>query len=114
MNKSDIPFLSVSYLSSLIEKREISPVEATEAYLDRIDELDFKLNAYLTVSRREALTAAREAEEAISRGTYLGPLHGIPVAVKDQLWTKGIRSTGGSRFLAGLRSGRKTPPSYPT
>jgi aspartyl-tRNA(Asn)/glutamyl-tRNA(Gln) amidotransferase subunit A len=100
MNKSDIPFLSASYLSRLIEKREVSPVEATEAYLDRIDELDFKLNAYLTVSRREALTAAREAEEAIGRGNYLGPMHGVPVAVKDQLWTKGIRSTGGSRFLA--------------
>ena len=75
-------------------------MEATEAYLDRIDALDFKFNAYLTVSRTTALQAAEEAERAISRGNYLGPMHGIPVAVKDQLWSKGIRTTGGSRIFA--------------
>ena len=75
-------------------------MEATEAYLDRIDEIDFKFNSYLTVCRKEALQAAREAEQAIAQGGYLGPMHGIPVGVKDQLWTRGIRSTGGSRFLA--------------
>ena len=62
--------------------------------------LDFKFNSYLTVCREEALQAAREAERAITQGNYLGPMHGIPVAVKDQLWTRGIRSTGGSRILA--------------
>ena len=100
MEKLDIPFLSATELSRLIETKEVSPVEATEAYLDRIDDLDFKFNAYLTVCRNEALQAAREAERAIVRGNYLGPMHGIPVAVKDQLWSKGVRSTGGSRFLA--------------
>ena len=100
MDKADIPFLSTGELSRLIESKEVSPVEATEAYLDRIDALDFKFNAYLTVSRKGALAAAEEAEEAIARGGYLGPMHGIPVAVKDQLWTRGIRTTGGSRFLA--------------
>ena len=100
MDKADIPFLSAAELAQLIEKAEVSPVEATEAYLDRIDELDFKFNSYLTVCRKEALQTAREAERAIAQGNYLGPLHGIPVGVKDQLWTKGIRSTGGSRFLA--------------
>ena len=100
MDKQDIPYLSASELSRLIESREVSPVEATEAYIDRIDELDFKFNAYLTVSRREAMEAAREAERAIASGEYLGPMHGIPVAVKDQFWSKGIRSTGGSRILA--------------
>ena len=102
MEKADLPFLSAVELSSLIEKREISPVEATEAYLERIDNLDFKFNAYLTVCRREALEAARAAERAIAGGNYLGPMHGIPVAVKDQFWTQGIRTTGGSRFLAGF------------
>ena len=102
MDKSDIPYLSASDLSRLIEMREVSPVEATEAYLDRIDSLDFKFNAYLTVCRKEAIQAAREAEEAIGRGEYLGPMHGVPVAVKDQLRTRGIRTTGGSRFLADL------------
>ena len=100
MDQRDIPFLPVAELSRLIESREVSPVEATQAYLDRIDELDFKFNAFLTVSRREALEAAREAEQAIGRGEYRGPMHGIPVAVKDQFWTKGIRTTGGTRILA--------------
>ena len=100
MEKANIPFLSVAELSRLTERREVSPVEATEAYLDRIDEIDFKFNSYLTVCRKEALQAAREAEQAIAQGGYLGPMHGIPVGVKDQLWTRGIRSTGGSRFLA--------------
>ncbi len=100
MDKADIPFLSAAHLSRLIRSREVSPVEATEAYLDRIDQVDFRFNAYLTVCRGEALQAAREAEEAIAGGGYLGPMHGVPVAVKDQMWSKGVRSTGGSRILA--------------
>ena len=100
MDKADIPFLSVTELSRMIERKEVSPVEATEAYLRRIDDLDFKFNSYLTVCREQALQAAAEAEAAIAQGNYLGPLHGIPVAVKDQFWSKGIRTTGGSRFLA--------------
>ena len=100
MERHELPFLSVAQLSRLIESREVSPVEVTQAYLDRIDALDFKFNAYLAISRREALEAAREAEQAIGRGEYLGPMHGIPVAVKDQFWTKGIRTTGGTRILA--------------
>ena len=100
MDKRDIPFLSVVELSWLIEAKEVSPVEATEAYLDRIDDLDFKFNSYLTVCRKEALQSAKEAEQAIIQGDYLGPMHGIPVAVKDQLWSKDVRTTGGSRFLA--------------
>ena len=100
MDKPDIPFLSATELSQLIKKKEVPPVEATEAYLDRIDVQDFKFNSYLTVCRKQALQAAREAEQAIGKGDYLGPMHGIPVAIKDQIWTKGIRSTGGSRILA--------------
>ena len=100
MEKADIPYLSATELSQLIESKEVSPVEVTEAYLDRIGDLDFKFNAYITVCRKEALKAAQEAEQAITQGNYLGPMHGIPVAVKDQLWSVGIRSTGGSRFLA--------------
>ena len=100
MDKKDIPFLSASDLARLIETREVSPVEATEAYLDRIDELDFKFNSYLTVTRQLALSAARDAEEAIARGNYLGPMHGIPVTVKDQMWSAGVRSTNASFLLA--------------
>ncbi len=100
MDRADIPFLSASELSRLIQQKEVSPVDATEAYLERIDDLDFKFNSYLTVCRRDALNAAKEAEQEIAKGHYLGPMHGIPVAVKDQLWTKGIRTTGGSYILA--------------
>ena len=102
MNKADIPFLSVTQLSELIKDRTVSPVEAVEAYLDRIDSLNGKLFAYLTVARDEALLAARESEQALDRGEYAGPLHGIPVAVKDQINTAGIRTTTG------------TPPACPT
>ena len=109
MDSSDIPHLSVRDLSRLIERKEVSPVEATEAYLDRIDELDFKFNSYLTVCRKQALVAAREAEQAIVQGNYLGPMHGIPVAVKDQMWTRGIRTTGGSRLLVDFSPTRMPP-----
>ena len=100
MNEADLPFLSLADLAVLIKSKEVSPVEATEAYLERIDYLDFKFNSYLTVCREEALRTARVAEHAISRGDYLGLMHGIPVAVKDQIWSKGIRTTDGSRILA--------------
>ena len=100
MNKSTIPFLSVAELSRLMEAKELSPVEVTEAYLRRIDELNFKFNSYLTVCRRQAIEQAHQAETAIIRGDYLGPMHGIPVAVKDQIWTQGVRTTNGSRILA--------------
>jgi Asp-tRNA(Asn)/Glu-tRNA(Gln) amidotransferase A subunit family amidase len=99
MNKSEIPFLPATELSGLIQSKEVSPVEATEAYLERIDQVDDKLNAYITVCREEALAQARQAEQDIAAGRYLGPMHGIPVAVKDQFWTKGIRTTNGSTIL---------------
>src|ERR1700675_1855231 len=99
MNKADIPFLSASALGELIHKRDISPVEATEAYLERIDAIDGTLHSYITVCRQEALHAARAAEQALARGAYRGPLHGVPYAVKDQFWTKGILTTGGSIIL---------------
>ena len=100
MDKAQIPFLSATELAQLISRQEVSPVEATEAYLARIDQVDGKLNSYITICRDEALQAAREAERDIARGNYLGPLHGIPVAVKDQFYSKGILTTGGSSILA--------------
>ena len=99
MDKVDIPFLSATELSVLIERKEVSPVEAVEAYLERIDRVDGMLNSYVTVCRDEALKAAHDAERAIARGEYLGPMHGVPIAVKDQFYTKGIRTTAGSKIL---------------
>ena len=99
MNKTELPFLTALELGELIRHQAVSPVEATEAYLERIDAVDHKLNSYITVCRDEALQAARTAEAAISYGEYLGPLHGVPVAVKDQFCTNGIRTTNGSTIL---------------
>ena len=96
MDKSEVPFLPVFQLARLIEDRSLSPVEVVESYLERIDSLNDRLYAYLTVCRDEALQAARESEVSLARGEYLGPLHGVPVAVKDQLNTAGIRTTSGT------------------
>ena len=100
MEKTDLPFLSVVELSRLLEAGEVSPVELTEAYLERIEEVNPKLNAYITVASDAAMQRARLAETEIGKGNYIGPLHGIPVAVKDQMWTRGIRTTNASTLLA--------------
>lgn len=102
MENKQIPFLSAVHLAGLIKDREVSPVEATQAYLDRIDEVDHQLNSYITVCRDQALAQARQAEREIIEGGYKGPMHGVPVAVKDQFYTKGIRTTGGSNILKDL------------
>ncbi|MBI4232989.1 MAG: hypothetical protein HY686_00950 [Chloroflexi bacterium] len=100
MNKEELAYLPVTELVSLIKRREVSPVELVETYLERIARWDGSLRAYITVCREEALEAARKAEAAVARGETLGPLHGIPIGLKDQIWTKGIRTTCGSRILA--------------
>lgn len=99
MDKKTLPFLTATQLSKLIESKEVSPVDATEAYLDRIEEVDPKLNSYITITGEQALDAARHAEQEIATGMYRGPLHGVPVAVKDQFNTAGILTTGGSSIL---------------
>ncbi|MCZ6535336.1 MAG: amidase [Chloroflexi bacterium] len=99
MDSSRLTQLSGTELAKLIASKELSPVEVTEAYLERIDALDSRLNAYITVCREEALAAARKAEEAVVRGDKLGPLHGLPLGVKDQFETRGVLTTSGSRSL---------------
>ena len=100
MDRNVLPFDSVSTLASLIESKQVSPVEVVEGYLQRIDDLDFKFNSYITVLWQQALDEARQAEQEILAGNYRGPMHGIPVGVKDQIWTRGIRTTGGARITA--------------
>ncbi|WP_254544036.1 amidase [Halomarina pelagica] len=82
----------------LIREGAISPVDAVEASLDRIERLDSTLNAFCTLADEEAMEAAREAERAIEDGADVGPLHGVPVGIKDLIATKGIRSTFGSKL----------------
>lgn len=80
----------------LIADKQISPVELTAMYLERIERLDPQLNAYLTVARDEAMATAQEAENAVMRGDATGALHGVPISIKDLEMTKGMRSTSGS------------------
>jgi len=95
----DLPYLSLAEAAALIKSRRLSPVELTQALLDRIDRLDARIGAFITVTRDEALGAAREAEQAIARGQYRGPLQGIPFGVKDTHYTKGIRTTANTPVL---------------
>jgi aspartyl-tRNA(Asn)/glutamyl-tRNA(Gln) amidotransferase subunit A len=97
MTGRDIPFLSAAETAEAIKSKQVSPVEVVQAYLARIDRLDTQLHAYITVLREEALTAARQAEQTLMRGNDLGLLFGVPVAVKDQFWTRGTLTTNGSR-----------------
>ena len=92
----NLAFAPASELRALIGDKQVSPVELTALYYDRIDRLDSQLNAYLTLCRDEAMQAARDAEDAVMRGDALGALHGIPISIKDLEMSKGIRSTSGS------------------
>ena len=83
-------------LVELIRSKQVSPVELVETFLDRIDRLDPKLHSFLLVTREDAMRRAAEAEEAVMRGEPLGPLHGLPIAIKDSQMTGGVRTTLGS------------------
>ena len=91
--------LTLEDAAALVRDRRVSPTELTEACLARIEALEPRLNAFVTVTADLAHAQAREAEDEIAAGRYRGPLHGIPVAVKDLFATKGIRTTAGSRIL---------------
>jgi len=93
---TQVAYLSLSEVAALVTKQELSPVELTQASLDRIAALDPQLRAYYTVFTTEALAAAKEAEAQICGGSYRGPLHGIPLAVKD-IYESGP-TTGGSKL----------------
>ncbi|WP_080875221.1 Asp-tRNA(Asn)/Glu-tRNA(Gln) amidotransferase GatCAB subunit A [Oceanobacillus timonensis] len=97
---TDIPYLTATELGPLIRSRQLSPVELTKNILNRIDKFDLTLRTYITPLHDSALKQAREAEENIMRGEYNGPLHGIPIGIKDNYYTEGIRTTVGSKLFA--------------
>jgi aspartyl-tRNA(Asn)/glutamyl-tRNA(Gln) amidotransferase subunit A len=92
--------LSVLDAATLIRHRRLSPVELTQACLDSIARWEPVINAFITVLADQALEVARAHEKMISSGYHLGPLHGVPIGLKDNIYTEGIRSTAGSKILA--------------
>ena len=97
---ADLHYLTIAEAARLIERHQLSPVELTRAFLDRIAALNPQLNAYLLVTADHALVQAKAAEAEIMAGRYRGPMHGIPVALKDIYCTAGIRTTCHSRTRA--------------
>src|SRR5579863_605933 len=97
---NNILSFDVAALAEKIRSRELSPVEVTEAYLKRIEEIGEEINAYITVTADAARHDAAQAEKEIIGGHWRGPFHGIPVALKDLCYTNGILTTGGSKIFA--------------
>jgi len=96
----DVAALSLSEAAELLRSRKVSPVELTNACLARIERVNPVLNAFITVTADQALAEARAAESEIVRGRRRGPLHGIPIALKDLFDTAGVRTTAGSAVFA--------------
>jgi aspartyl-tRNA(Asn)/glutamyl-tRNA(Gln) amidotransferase subunit A len=96
----DINNLTIRHVSKLIASRKISCLELVDATIERIEKLNPKLNAFITILDQYAKREARHADSLIKQGKYLGPLHGIPISLKDLIYIKGIRSTSGSKILA--------------
>lgn len=92
--------LTVSQIGKLIAEKKVSPVEVLRSLLERIDRMDKTINAYITLTADKAAEAARRAEKEILEGRYRGPFHGVPIAIKDIVNTKGVRTTCGSKVLA--------------
>ena len=100
MASDNILELNLTDLSKLIAARELSSAEAVKAALARLEKTEDKLNAFITVRREQAPAEAKKADEEIARGNYRGPLHGVPVTIKDMFETAGVLTTGGSKILA--------------
>ena len=100
MTHDEVFWRSALDLAAAIRAKQVSPVEITEAVLARIEALNPRLNAFCLITADLALRDAREAEIAVVKGEPIGPLHGVPVSLKDVIFTRGLRTTGGSRLFA--------------
>ena len=96
----DVTQLTLAAAASLVQSRRLSPVSLVEACLERIDRYNPRINAFITVLHESAMEQARVAESEIAKGNWLGPLHGIPVGIKDNIDTAGIRTTAASGLFA--------------
>src|SRR5215212_224743 len=93
MDRDALCRLSAARLAALIRRQEVSPVEVVDAVLARMERFEPVLNAFMTPLPDRARSAAKRAEAAVRRGDDLGPLHGVPVTIKDAIWIAGVRST---------------------
>ncbi len=100
MNAFELEGLTIDEIAPLIRKKQVSPLELTRRYLDRIKKLNPVLNAYLAMAEEGAVASARKAEREIVKGNYRGPLHGIPFSIKDNIAVEGVTTTAGSKILA--------------
>lgn len=110
---TEFAFASISEIGRLYRRRKLSPVELTRDILDRIESLNPRLNAYITVAAEQAMTQARTAEAELfarkGRRCDRGPLHGIPISLKDNIYTREIRTTAGSKILREFLPPRDAP-----
>ncbi|MCH8311243.1 MAG: Asp-tRNA(Asn)/Glu-tRNA(Gln) amidotransferase GatCAB subunit A, partial [Chloroflexi bacterium] len=97
MSDTPLHYKTITELGQMIRSKEISPVEITRTLLARIGELDGTYMSYATLMSDHALASAQQAEDEIASGQYVGPLHGVPIAVKDLCFTDGVRTMGGSK-----------------
>lgn len=105
MSSSDIHYMSLSEVSARIRKRDLSPVEVTKAILDRISALDGGLHSFSLVTAEDALRQAQQAESDLARGVVRGPLHGVPIAVKDLFDITGVPTACGTKVMANRMAG---------
>src|SRR5262245_35924499 len=96
---TELCYLSIAEAGPLLRSQKLSPLELTRAFLDRIEKVDSQLHSFVLVTKEEALRQAQAAETEIKAGRYRGPLHGIPLGLKDLIETAGIRTTAHSRVL---------------
>jgi aspartyl-tRNA(Asn)/glutamyl-tRNA(Gln) amidotransferase subunit A len=99
MQETETASTSLAETAALLQSRRLTPLELTESYLRRIERLNPRLNAYVTVTAERARADAQRATEEIAAGNYRGPLHGMPVGLKDLYDTAGIRTAGGAKIL---------------
>src|SRR5699024_2191646 len=92
----NISELSILQIASLIKEKDISPVEITKNLLDKIENVNKTNNAFITICKETALREAKVAENEIMNGNYKGPLHGVPLSIKDNISVKDTRCTSGS------------------
>src|SRR5580698_7729044 len=99
LTSKQLAFLSINQLAPLLERKKVSPSQVVNDVLDRLQDLNGRLNAYVCVNPEEVRKNAQKAEHEIVHGRYRGPLHGIPIALKDNILTAGIPTTAGSKIL---------------